>query len=85
MTKKMMGVIYRAFKEGKLVKTTKDDISNMYYWVDYFTNPFNGSFGRSIHPDEYADFIDLKNAVKAIFEGDYVTAERYTQGFSPAA
>ena len=85
MTRKMMGVIYRAFKEGKLANTTQDDISRMYYWFDYFTNPMCGSAGRSAHYDEYLEFVNLKKAVTAIFEGNYQEAEKYTQGFSPAA
>ena len=81
MTKKMMGVIYRAFKEGKLQSTTKDDISNMYYWID----KFNGMFGESekeMHHEEWECVKNLKNAVDAIFNNDYVTADRYTKGLA---
>ena len=34
MSRKQVGVIYRAFKEGKLENVDKEDMSNVYAYVD---------------------------------------------------
>lgn len=82
MTRKMMGVIYRAFKEGNLQNTTKDDISNMYYWIEKFGDEMFGDYEKKMHHDEWLCVKSLKNAVDAIFDKDYRKAELYTKGFA---
>lgn len=77
MTRKQMGVIYRAFKEGKLEKTTDADISRCYQLVDKL-----GDYDfRTYHRDAYEATLGLKRAVDAIFSGDYQTADSIVWGF----
>jgi len=78
MTRKMMGVIYRAFKEGKLPRVTKEDIDKAYYCVDHL-----GSYDfQTYHRDSYDCTMGLKAAVDAIFAGDYDKADSLVWGFS---
>lgn len=78
MTRKMMGVIYRAFREGKLRKTTKEDINKAYSCVDRL----NDYDFRTFHRDAYACTMGLKDAVDAIFAGDYEKADALVWGFA---
>lgn len=82
MTRKMMDVIYRAFKEGKLPKTTQDDISAAYTMIDKLGNEIRANELRNYHRDAYAATLYLKNAVDAIFRGDYEKADNIVWGFA---
>lgn len=78
MTRKMMGVIYRAFKEGKLPRVTKEDIDKAYYCVDHL----NSYDFQAFHRESYDSTVGLKAAVDAIFAGDYDKADALVWGFS---
>lgn len=76
MTRKMMGVIYRAFKEGRLPEVDNEDISTAY---DYVNKLDNYDFAKN-----HADAIvtnSLKEAVQAIFDGNYELANNKVKGF----
>ena len=75
MSRKQIGVIYRAFKEGKLANVDNEDMSNVYEYVDRM-NDFD--FARR---EGYEVIGYLKEAVDAIFAGDYETADRKVRGF----
>ena len=75
MSRKQVGVIYRAFKEGKLANVDKDDISNVYAYVDRM-NDFD--FARR---EGYELIGYLKEAVDAIFAGDYEIADSKVRDF----
>ena len=77
MTIKMMGVIYRAFKEGKLEGIDDTDINNAYAFVKKLT--FNYDFSR--RADNCIIVSTLKDAVEAIFAGDYKKASTKMFGF----
>ena len=75
MSRKQVGVIYRAFKEGKLENVDKEDMSNVYAYVDRM-NDFD--FARR---EGYEVIAYLKEAVDAILLGDYETADSKVRGF----
>ena len=68
-SKKQMGVVYRAFKEGK-INITKEDVSYLYDMADgmevWNTNDSKLA-GTSYH--------GMKNAVQFIFDGEYSNAQ----------
>lgn len=76
MTRKQLGVIYRAFKEGKLEDVDKEDINKMYVYVDKISYDYD--FARS-EGREVVGY--LREAVDAIFSGDYETANSKVKGF----
>ena len=65
MTIKMMGVIYRAFKEGEFEGIDDSDINNAYAFVKKLT--FNYDFSR--RADNYIIVSTLKDAVEASANG----------------
>ena len=67
MTIKMMGVIYRAFKEGQLEGIDNDDINQAYAYVKKLT--FNYDFSR--RPEICIITSTLKEAVEAVFANNY--------------
>lgn len=75
MSRKQIGVIYRAFKEGKLPDVDQDDMNNVYSYVskmgDYDFARKEGMFVINC----------LKEAVDAIFSGDYETANQKVRNF----
>ena len=75
MSRKQVGVIYRAFKEGKLENVDKEDMSNVYAYVDRM-NDFD--FARR---EGYEAIAYLKEAVDAILLGDYETVDSKVRGF----
>ena len=75
MSRKHVGVIYRAFKEGKLANVDKEDISNVYAYVDRMSD---FDFARR---EGYEVIGYLKEAVDAICMGDYETADSKVRGF----
>ena len=75
MNRKQVGVIYRAFKEGKLENVDKEDMSNVYAYLDRM-NDFD--FARK---EGYEVIGYLKEAVDAILHGDYETADSKVRGF----
>ena len=75
MSRKQVGVIYSAFKEGKLANVDKEDMANVYAYVDRM-NDFD--FARR---EGYEVIGYLKEAVDAIFAGDYETADSKVRGF----
>ena len=75
MSRKQVGVIYRAFKDGKLANVDKEDMSNVYAYVDRM-NDFD--FARR---EGYEVIGYLKEAVDAILLGDYETADSKVRGF----
>ena len=80
MTIKQMGVIYRAFKEGKLQKTTAEDIDKAYFFVKKLGTGREDELRRS-YRDTYEAVLGLKAAVDAIFAGDYEEADRIVWAF----
>lgn len=78
MTRKMMGVIYRAYKDGMLPRVTKEDISKAYDCID----KINSYDFRTYHAEQYECTLNLKNAVSAIFEGDFEKADSIVWGFA---
>lgn len=79
MTTKMMGVIYRAFKENKLPNTTTEDIENGYNLVKELNSEVGGWELRAYHKQTVECIEYLKNAVDAIFKGDYEEADSITR------
>ena len=75
MSRKQVGVIYRAFKDGKLANVDKEDMSNVYAYVDRM-NDFD--FARR---EGYEVIVYLKEAVDAILLGDYEKADSKVRGF----
>lgn len=82
MTKKMMGVIYKAFKNGNLPDVSKEDIEKAYFYVNQLENEFKSYELKTYHLDVYECVKNLKNAVTAIFENDYQTANNIVKGFA---
>ena len=81
MTVKMMGVIYRAFKDGKLPEVTKEDINKAYMFVKKLGTLKEFDL-RTYHRDSYEATLGLKEAVDAIFAGDYDKANDVVKGFN---
>lgn len=82
MTRKMMGVIYRAFKMGKLANTTSEDISTAYECVDIANSSTRTYDFYMFHHDAYEAVKGLEKAVEEIFKGNYEKADAITSGFS---
>ena len=68
-TRKQMGVIYRAVKEGKL-SIDKADVSYLYDWADKDFQVFNTDDQRLFEKMHYG----MKNAIEAVFAGNYESA-----------
>lgn len=77
MTRKQMGVIYRAFKENRLPKTSKEDINHMYLLVD----KFDDYDFRTYHHSSWLLVRGLEDAVSYILAGNYEAADDLTWGF----
>ena len=73
MTIKMMGVIYRAFKENKLPNTTDEDINTAYTLLKKNQWEF-----KNYHHEAWEQVQYLKNAVDAIISGNYEEADVIT-------
>lgn len=69
-TRKQMGVIYRAMKEGKLT-IDKADVSYLYDWADRDYQVFNTNDQRQFDAMHYG----MKNAVQFVFDGNYESAQ----------
>lgn len=74
-TRKQAGVIYRAFKEGKITME-KATVSKLYDWADDFGIDYNGSVNRIMQ--------SVHIAIDAIFEGDYEKAQNEINAFAAA-
>lgn len=75
MSRKQLGVIYRAYKEGKLEGVDQEDINKMY---EYCNKMGDYDFAR-----KEGNFIIncLREAVDAIFNGDYHEASNKVRNF----
>lgn len=82
MTVKQMGIIYRAFKEGRLEKTTAEDINNAYTLVKKLNNPVLSYELKAHHHSAYQNTIGLEKAVDAVLAGDYEKADSIVCGFA---
>lgn len=76
MNKKQIGVIYRAFKAGKLQDVDKEDINNIYAYVDKIQYDYDFARKEGTEIIRY-----LKEAVDAIFESDYEAANKKLRNF----
>lgn len=76
MSRKQLGVIYRAFKNGQLDGVDKDDISTMYSYVDKINGDYD--FARK-EGQEVIGY--LREAVEAIFNNDFATASSKLRNF----
>lgn len=75
MSRKQVGVLYRAFKEGKLADVDQQDMNTVYAYVDKMQSY---DFARK----EGMEIINnLKEAVEAVFSGDYETANQKLRNF----
>lgn len=79
MTRKMIGVIYRAFKEGKLPSVTKESINDLYTYVDKIQNY---DFEKRNHADIVVTNTTLKECVEECFNGNYDRVDMLLKGFS---
>ena len=75
---KQAGVIYRAYKEGK-IEMTREAISEMYDCVGY-VEVYNTDDGYRANESIYA----IRKAVDAIFAGDYESAQVSINNFMAA-
>jgi hypothetical protein len=75
-TRKQAGVIYRAYKEGKLPNVTEENISDMYYHVNHI-----GDYDYMKNHYESCLCTMIKNAVTAIFNNDYSKADYEMKAF----
>ena len=69
-SKKQMGVVYRAMKEGKL-NISKQDVSYLYDWADSDFHVYNTNDSKRFETLRYG----MRNAIDAIFAGDYELAQ----------
>lgn len=69
-SRKQMGVVYRAMKEGRIA-ISKEDVSYLYDWADADFAVNNTNDSRRFDTMRYG----MKNAVDAIFAGDYKAAQ----------
>lgn len=74
-TTKQAGVVYRAFKEGK-IEMTKGDASKLYDFAGS-VEVLNTNSAKVVETIAYA----IRNAVDAIFAGDYATAQTSIDNF----
>lgn len=75
-TRKQAGVIYRAYKEGKLPNVTQENMNDMYYHVNHIGDY---DYMRNHYESCLCDMI--KKAVTAIFNNDYETADYEMKAF----
>ena len=68
-SKKQMGVVYRAYKEGKISMDKLD--------VTYLYNCADGLFVSNTNDLQRAEtlYYGMRNALDAIFAGDYASAQ----------
>lgn len=75
MTKKQLGVIYRAFKEGLLIDVDKEDIHAMYSYVSKMGDL---DFARK---EGFETINNLRQAVSDILEKNYKDASNMLYNF----
>lgn len=76
MSKKQIGVIYRAFKEGKLKDVDQEDMNNIYAYVDKMQYDYDFARKEGTEIIRY-----LKEAIDAIFASDYEAANKKVRNF----